>query len=104
MNKLTKFETACNAVSEKLGIDVMFFDDETGSSVVEDDGNLHITRRGKRACFDVGNGQSLNGKQQNERAKKILAELGIEATKDALVDETDDEDDENTCSCCGHPL
>lgn len=99
--KKSKFETQCEKVSEDTGIDVMFFDDDTNPAPCEDDGNLHITKRGLRACFDVGMGQNATGKVQNERAKKVLEALKITKFKPEMVfvDETEDDDDE--CPCCG---
>ncbi len=101
--KKSKFQIECEALSEKTGIYVMFFEDKDAQKPVEDDGNLHITKRGLRACFDVGNGQSLSGKDQNENTRTILKALGMEdAINDrTLVDETDEDEENECCEHCG---
>lgn len=100
---MTKFETECRKVSENTGIDVMFFPDKGKSDLTQDDGTLHITKRGLRACFDVGRGQSATGKEQNERTRAILSALKMEdcINNRVLVDE---DEDENVCPHCGEPL
>lgn len=95
-----KFQVQCEAIAEELGIHVMFFPDSP-SKPCEDDGNLHITKRGLRACFGVGLGQSLGPKEQNANSQLVLDALGItKFDKSAvMLDETEDEDDE--CPHCG---
>lgn len=100
-----RFQLQCEAVSEKTGINVMFLDDNQNSEPCEDDGNLHIIKHGLRACFDVGREQCASGKEQNERTRKVMTELGMEKqiTDMVLVDEQEDCDDDE-CPCCGSPL
>jgi len=97
-----KFERDCAKVAETTGISVNFFGAPKGQkqSFYEDDGSLHLHKRGGWACFDVGNGQSLSGKEQNERTRKIMEALGLPITDRVLVDETEDEEDDE-CPCCG---
>jgi len=102
---MTKFEKQCNEVSEKLNVDVIIWNKETSQEPFEDDGNLNITKRGIRACFDVGCGQSLGGKEQNERTLAVLNALGITkfANDRVLVEEHDDDCDDE-CPHCGQPV
>jgi len=96
----TKFEKQCEEVSAKLGYgEVMFFEEDRRCKPFEDDGNLHVTKGRRRAVFDVGAGQSLRGKDQNERARKVLFELGIPANEDCFVIEECEKDD--YCPYCG---
>lgn len=102
--RISKFEKLCREVSEKTDIEVIFFDDEHASDAHEDDGNLHVTRRGLMACFDVGGGQELSASRQNDRTRTVLRGLGMESAinEHTLVDETeDDEDDDEYCPHCG---
>lgn len=103
-NYMTKFETECRKVSEATGIEVTFHPDKEKSDPVQDDGTLHITKRGLRACFDVGLGQGATGKYQNERTRAILSALKMEdcINDHVLVDEEDE--DENVCPHCGEPI
>ena len=104
-DKKTKFEIKCEAVAEKTDVSFNFFGNGMGKNDVhEDDGNLHIIYRGGHYCFDVGKCQSLSGKEQNERTRSVLKELGMESKicDRTLVEETEDEDD--CCPHCGHEL
>lgn len=102
---MKKFEKQCREVAAKLDIGVLFFDGESGSSVFEDDGNLHVRRRGFRASFDVGNCQVREGAEQNQWTKQVLHELGIKLTpeveRNALVEEHEEDDDDGCCPHCG---
>lgn len=90
--KKTKFQIVCEAVAETTDVGVMFVPDSTLSKPYEDDGTLHITKRGMRACFDVGRGQSLSGAEQNKRAVAVLSALGLPKTEDTMVDEEEGDD------------
>lgn len=98
----TAFERRCEKVAEETGVGVDFFGakgDKYKSDVYEDDGNLHIFIRNEWACFNVGQGQTLEGKEQNENTRKVLTALGLEKhiTNRSLVEEEEEEDD-----CCHH--
>jgi hypothetical protein len=104
--KISKFERDCRAASELIGVDVVFYEDEPTHrlEVFEDDGALHIRKpNGFRACFDVGNGQSLCGDEQNSNTRRILTAMKMikHIGEHTLVDE---EEDEECCSECGRPL
>ncbi len=92
--KQTAFERKCIAVNEKLGLgEILFFPDERRADAFEDDGCLHVVKGGMRACFDVA---SDDAAVQNERARAVMTELGMEKKIDdrVLVDEKADEEDE----------
>jgi hypothetical protein len=95
---MTKFEKKCREVSEKLDISVMLFQNKAPFKPYEDDGNLHIYKRGEHASFDVGGGQNLPGDKQNERTRSIMKELGLAVTDSCLVEDNDEEED---CPHCG---
>lgn len=98
----TQFQSLCQEVSDKTRISVSFIREKSGkTNVHEDDGTLHVTKGSIRACFDVGEGQRLSGKEQNARAKELLKALNMEsyATKAAFTDEYEEED--NVCPHCG---
>jgi len=103
-NPKIKFEVACKEASEKTGVEVCFFgnDGKAKTSFYEDDGNLHLFKGKGWACFDVGQGQRLSGKEQNIRTRAVMTVLGLEnyINDRVLVDETED-DDEDECPCCG---
>ena len=79
---MTKFEKQCIEVNEKLGLGEIMFFPEPGRKpeVFEDDGTLHVVRRGQRACFDVSNGQDYSARKQNGVTRKVLDALGITLT------------------------
>jgi hypothetical protein len=98
------FRNRCDRVSGATGIEVMYFeDDPLQADAFEDDGTLHIRQAsGLRACFDVGNSQSLSGREQNVRTRAVMDMLGLKVTDRVLTDDTDD-DDEDVCPECGRP-
>ncbi len=98
MAKKLTFREQCEEVADALSIDVVFFNETRPSTVFEDDGALHIVRRGVRACFGVENDDP---QLQNEKASRVLAGLKIPETKAAFVDEDDERD---CCPHCGEPL
>jgi len=71
----TKFEIQCEGVAEKHGVDVIFFDDIRKMSALEDDGNLHVIKRGLRACFGIGQDEKIS--IYNEKTEGILTDLGM---------------------------
>lgn len=100
-----KFEQLCEKVSEDLDIGVLLHGKEKGSGCFEDDGNLHIHHRGVRVSFDVGNGQSASGAEQNARTRKVLTALGMESkiTDRVLVEEVEETDEDcDNCNCPCH--
>ena len=76
--RVTKFEKLCTKVGESLGIDVIFFYEQRPDEPNEDDGNLHITKLGVRAVFDVGRGQDAEAAEQNDRTEAVLKALNME--------------------------
>jgi hypothetical protein len=98
----TKFEIECQKIADTLNLgDVLFFADECKEPPFEDDGSLHVIKRGMRACFDVGDGQRRDGKSQNEFTRAVLTALKMERfINDRTLVEENDEDDE-TCPHCG---
>lgn len=108
-NKVSAFEKRCIIAARDAGVEVIFFRDDVDhkNDAVEDDGSLHVTRSGLRACFDVGDGQSRSGYDQNVKTIMVLSGLGLwldmeQKSKDrVLVDETAEEDDDDECPHCG---
>lgn len=97
---MTNFEKDCRAASGLLNIEVEFFGPENGEDdVFEDDCYLHVRRKGRRACFDIGKGQSLSSATQNSNARAVLDALHIKVTDRALVKEADKDD---CCPNCGY--
>lgn len=97
------FRKKCEKVAEEMGIEVDFHDDSPAKSdTYEDDGTLHIRRRGLRAAFDVSNGQALDGKSQNENTRKVLVALGMAALIGGQTMVDDVEEDE--CPHCGRMI
>lgn len=96
--QLTKFERDCQKVADDLGIEVDFYRNESGSDCYEDDGVLHIRKRGIRAAFSVDASQD-DATEQNERTREILTALNManKITDRVLVEE----EDEQVCPCCG---
>lgn len=92
--KESAFERRCNKAAEDVGVTVFFVLDEPTRPPFEDDGSLHVIHRGTRAIFDVGWGQSLEGKEQNEHTKKVLIALGMEKSigESTLVEEEEEND------------
>lgn len=75
------FREACEKFNNP--IDVCFFKSETDSKPFQDDGNLHVTMHGLRACFDLG--QDLPRGQFNWEVHRILKELGLPVNAEALA-------------------
>lgn len=105
MSRDSAFERQCVKASEATDVEVHFprIAGERHQEPFEDDGYLHVMKGKERACFDVGGGQSLCGKQQNERARAVLTALGMarKITPRVLVEEADDEDEDGHCPHCG---
>lgn len=86
------FKRRCEKVAETLGLDVSFYDDAQPDRENVDDGTLHITRSGLRACFNVDQGRD-DGKLQNENTRAVLAAMKIKVGDNVLVDvESEDGD------------
>lgn len=102
-HKNTKFQKLCELASKQTGVEVTYYvDEERANHLCEDDGNLHITKNHVHACFNVGNGQSLGPKEQNERTRAVMNAMGLsdKISDRVLVDETDDDVD-GICPHCG---
>lgn len=107
--KKTKFEKDCERIEEETGISVYFpFTVESKKvEVVEDDGALHVTKSGVRACFSIGQDRPL--REQNERMMTVLKTLKLDQEKylkralwsDEDI-ETEEHEDEDECPHCGH--
>lgn len=98
------FRKKCEAAASEVGVNVSFYENEAGNDQFGDDGYLHITKNGFRACFDVGHGQSLEGSEQNKNTRAVMNHLGMESkiSDRVLVEETDeDEDEDDECPHCG---
>ncbi len=108
MKNKSKFEKQCDEVAAKTGVDfyIPWTDEVMKLDVHEDDGNLHIHKRGVHACFDVGKGQSLCGKEQNERTRAVLMALNLakHIGPKSLMEEADPNDEDDICPCCERPL
>ena len=79
--------------------------DDRDDDAFEDDGCLHIIRKGIRACFDVGDCQLLKPREQNENAQEVLDYLKLDDFdhKRVFIEEPEEEDDEEDeiCPHCG---
>jgi hypothetical protein len=84
---MKNFEEKCREIESETGIELMdIYDDGDGTNAVyEDDGFLHINNGELRASFDVGDNQSLDADEQNERTRTILSALGLNVTNRALA-------------------
>lgn len=94
-----KFQADCERVAEQAGVNVTFYVEPREKPCAhEDDGFLHIRKRGLRAAFDVANDEP---KCQNAKTREILTALGMEHAigEETLAEETDDDD--GCCSHCG---
>lgn len=71
------FKKRCLKVSEETGILCPYFFPSDGQKkgAYEDDAMLHIIHDGIRACFDVGEGHSLTGAEQNVRTRLVLTKM-----------------------------
>ena len=92
--KITRFQKRCEQVAEKLGLEVIFFEDTNKPDQFEDDGTLHVQNGSLRACFDVSNGQALSGADQNSKTRLVMAELKLRITDRVLVGECNEEEAE----------
>ena len=99
----TKFETLCNQVAERYGLqEPMFFTDNQKQDPFEDDGNLHVMRRGLRAVFGIGD--EVPSEEYNHLTRCILTDLGLEKKindRVLLEEEDGDEYEDEYCSHCG---
>lgn len=98
------FKSKCYEISERRSIPVEFYDDDRKrNDVFEDDGYLHICEGRVRACFDVGDAQSLDAERQNKRTRSILTDLDmtIKIGPRTLID---DEPKTDLCPHCGREL
>lgn len=96
------FEKKCREAAERLGLgEPLFLADERQAAAYEDDGALHIVRRGLRAVFNVDND---DGRVQNKRTREVLEAMGMERLigPSTLVDE--EEEDGDCCPHCGGEL
>ena len=78
--KTPKFLLDCQAAAALIGETIdesLTWRVKTGkkSSAYEDDGVLHVEKRGLHACIDIGQDRPL--RQQNERMTKVLTHLGM---------------------------
>lgn len=87
-----KFRQTCEQVADRLGIGVSFFSPQPSRPPFHDDGNLHVTSRGTRACFHLD--QDAPDKLQNQRTRLILIALDMERHigPQTPLDETNDQD------------
>lgn len=91
-----RFENECKRAANKTGYEVNFYSAPVGEkSINEDDGSLHISKFGVRACFWI---QSDDPKIQNERAREVLKALRLAVPDSALTEEYAEEDE---CDCPG---
>ncbi len=98
------FRRKCLKVSESTGIEVSFCDDDRKQEPHEDDGTLHITKDGLRACFWVCSDVPA---VQNERAVEVMTAMKMEKkiTDRVLVEDDEDSNDlGDRCPHCGHDL
>lgn len=73
---MSTFRELCKAAADEASVDVEFYDARgRASDAFHDDGALHVTQRGIRAAFVVGQD---NGKWTNEATRTILKHLGRE--------------------------
>jgi hypothetical protein len=99
----TRWQKKCEDAARIADVEVCFYEEVppiSKASQFEDDGYLHIEKpREDRACFDVGVGQSLDGKEQNRRTRIVMEALGLTSkiSDRVLVEEDDEEED-----CCPH--
>lgn len=75
--KKTKFEHDCERVAERCEITVMFVHGEPYQKPFEDDGALHVVRRGVRAVFDVSRGQDAGPAEQNAMTRMVMDDMGM---------------------------
>ena len=100
------FRKKCEVAFSAIDSDPLYFEDEEmEDDAFEDDGCLHVRVNCLRACFDVSNGQSLSGREQNIRTRAVMESLGLvkkfePLTGRVLVDESEPDDD-SCCPTCG---
>lgn len=77
---MTKFERNCRKAAEKLGYgedDFHFAPTESKTDdAFEDDGTLHIEKKGQWAYFWIG--QDYSAEMWNEKVTEILTAIGLE--------------------------
>ncbi len=73
---LGEFRALVEEASERSGVEVLFFElnESQELSICEDDGNLHVSRFGLRACYDIG--QELPMREYIRLRERILRYLG----------------------------
>jgi hypothetical protein len=97
MKRRKTFPQQCQAIAEATGFEVTLIRDVACKPCAfEDDGFLHIVRRGIRAAFWVSHDDPS---VQNENVRDILRRLKIKPTIETLVEE--DEQDNDCCPHCG---
>ena len=99
-----QFMRKCNKAAVAGETSVFFVDDRPAeeNSQYEDDGALHVKFGGCRAVFDVGDGQSNSGAEQNRKTRLVMEALGMKRkiNDNVLVEECDDDEDD-VCPHCG---
>lgn len=78
-----RFENRCERASKKTGYSVAYYNDPPGTAagIYQDDGTLHVSKYGLRACFWIFNDDPAI---QNERARAVLAALRLMVPDSAL--------------------
>jgi hypothetical protein len=100
-----KFQRKVERVVKSLDIDdplVCHDSKDMKDDEYEDDGSLHIQRAGVRYVFDVSDGQSATGEEQNRQTRAIMEALNMKRkiTDRVLVEEGDENNDaEHECNC-----
>jgi hypothetical protein len=102
---MTKFERSARRVAKELGYegDDFHFADNTrkNDDAYEDDGTLHIEKRGEWCYFHIG--QDYPARVWNEKVTEILTAMGLaKMIGPRCLQEPDEEDDE--CPHCGGRL
>lgn len=103
-----RFRNKALKVAEKILDDdnpmMWMWTEDKPDDAYEDDGNLHVTRHGLHVVFGLNQN---NGKWSNEKAREILAALGMKKKigKRTLVSEECEACDGSgygTCNECSH--
>lgn len=85
------FRQKCQRLADEIcDGDIDFFED-SAQEPVYDDGVLHVTYRGLRACFGLN--EDATARAQNDKSRAILKALGMEKkiTDRVLLDEREDD-------------
>ena len=108
MAKTPKFLNACHLAAEIIGRDIdenlTWAVESKKTSTAEDDGILHVEKRGLHVCFDIGQDRPL--KEQNERMTKVLTYLGLMKFADKCLHskadvEAEEAEERGECCECG---